>query len=133
MLDRAKPRSEPFVGRALPYLYTAFSSGTAVAETLSRPSQLVALASYVTAEDLTILDLSKLPPVPSPFDAAKRSERDELIFLNNFVFDIKQPVQKDDSEHIAYVPTQVICEYFAQAFISSTGKNLSIAGIKYQP
>jgi RES domain-containing protein len=115
----------------IPYLYTAFSQGTAVAETLSRPPQSVAMASYVTAEEMKILDLSKLPQVPSPFDAAKRSERDELIFLANFVWDIKQPVQKDGSEHIDYVPTQVICEFFAQAFQSSSNKKLRVAGIKY--
>lgn len=131
----APPPERTHAGRmnpaGIPYLYTAFSSGTAVAETVSRPPQSVVLASYVSAEDMTILDLSKLPPVPSPFDAAKMSERDELIFLDDFVWDIKQPVRKDGSEHIDYVPTQVICEYFAQAFAPSDGVVVKLAGIKY--
>jgi RES domain-containing protein len=115
----------------IPYLYTAFNPGTAVAETVSRPPQSVALASFVSMEDITILDLTKLPTVPSPFDLEKRYQRDELIFLENFVWDIKQPVQRDGSEHIEYVPTQVICEYFAQAFVPSNGGEAKIAGIKY--
>lgn len=115
----------------IPYLYTAFNAGTAVAETIRRPPQTVAIASYVTAEEITILDLTKLPTVPSPFDAANRSEHDELIFLHNFVWDIKQPVHKDGAEHIDYVPTQVICEYFAQAFSLSGDISAKISGIKY--
>jgi RES domain-containing protein len=113
------------------YLYTALSSSTAVAETVSRPPQSVAIATFAVSEQLTVLDLSKLPNEPSPFDAANRSVRDELIFLHRFVDDIKQPVQKDGSEHIDYVPTQVICEYFAQAYSLTTNEGTRIAGIKY--
>lgn len=113
------------------YLYTALSSGTAVAETVSRPPQSVAIATFSVSEQLTVLDLSKLPNEPSPFDAANRSVRDELIFLHRFVDDIKKPVQKDGSEHIDYVPTQVICEYFAQAYALTTDGATRIAGIKY--
>lgn len=131
----APPPGKTRAGRMNPagiaYLYTAFSQGTAVAETVSRPPLTVVTASYVVSEDITILDLSKLQPIPSPFDALKKRESDELIFLENFVSDIKQPVQKDGSEHIDYVPTQVICEYFAQAFTPSHGVSVKVAGIKY--
>ena len=43
--------------------------------------------------------------------------------------DICQPVQKDGREHINYVPSQVVSEYFAQVFKTPEGKMLD--GIVY--
>jgi hypothetical protein len=57
------------------------------------------------------------------------NEREELIFLEKFVEAISQPVEKDGCEHIDYVPSQVVSEYFALIFQVSRGKHLD--GIVY--
>ena len=59
-----------------------------------------------------VVDLTQLPPLPSIFDTARRRERDELLFLRAFIDDLRQPVARDGREHIDYVPTQVVTEYF---------------------
>ncbi|ASF45484.1 RES family NAD+ phosphorylase [Methylovulum psychrotolerans] len=43
--------------------------------------------------------------------------------------EISKPVTKDGSEHIEYVPSQVVSEYFALVFQPAKGKNLD--GILY--
>jgi len=45
-----------------------------------------------------------------------RHEYDLVQFLWAFVSEITQSVAHDGREHIEYVPTQVVSEYFAQAF-----------------
>lgn len=45
-------------------------------------------------------------------------------FLWQFVNEISKPVAHDGSEHIEYVPTQVVSEYFAQAFQYAKGKRI---------
>jgi hypothetical protein len=63
-----------------------------------------------------ILDLTVMPPSPSIFDRDSRATRSGILFLNEFVDDLKQPVMKDGKEHVEYVPTQVVTEYFRHAF-----------------
>lgn len=50
------------------------------------------------------------------FDADRWEERGMGLFLEAFVSAISVPVKGDGSEHIDYVPTQVVSEYFAKAF-----------------
>jgi hypothetical protein len=75
------------------------------------------------------LNLTKLPDLPSIFDDNRRNEREGLIFLEHFIEEISKPVTKDGSEHIEYVPSQVVSEYFALVFQPAKGKNLD--GILY--
>ncbi|WP_425612510.1 RES family NAD+ phosphorylase [Xanthomonas prunicola] len=42
---------------------------------------------------------------------------------------ITKPVEKDGREHIDYVPSQVVCEFLAQAFLLNDGSTLD--GIIY--
>lgn len=62
---------------------------------------------------LEVLDLSELPPVPSIF-AASREQRGAHQFLWEFVKSITAPVVHDGREHIEYVPTQILTEYFRE-------------------
>ena len=50
--------------------------------------------------------------------------REGLLFLDRFVNDISQPVAKDGSEHVDYVPSQVICEYFALIYTVADSRRL---------
>ncbi len=100
----------------IPYLYLALDEPTALAETVSVPPLTVVVAKFKAAKAIKVIDLTRLPPLPSVFDSSKRNEREGLLFLQAFVHSISKPVSKDGSEHIDYVPSQVVSEYFAQVF-----------------
>lgn len=59
----------------------------------------------------------------------QKSERTKALFLNEFVKSITKPIEKDGREHIDYVPSQVVCEFLAQAFLLDDGSTLD--GIIY--
>jgi RES domain-containing protein/ribosomal protein L37AE/L43A len=111
------------------YLYMSMTQGGALAEVLRGPPCRAAIATFEVVEELAVLDLTRLPPRPSVFDEANHRIREVVLFLDDFVADICQPVQKDGREHINYVPSQVVSEYFAQVFRTSDGKVLD--GIVY--
>lgn len=111
------------------YLYLSMTKGGALAEVLRGPPCQAAIAAFEVVDVLAVLDLTRLPQLPSVFDEANRQMREVVLFLADFVADICQPVQKDGREHINYVPSQVVSEYFAQVFKASDGKALD--GIVY--
>ena len=111
------------------YLYMSMTRAGAFAEVLRGPPCRAAVASFEVVEALAVLDLTRLPPLPSVFDEANHRVREVILFLDDFVADICQPVQKDGREHINYVPSQVVSEYFAQVFKTPEGKMLD--GIVY--
>jgi hypothetical protein len=112
------PEAKASAGRMNPagisYFYLAFESGTALAEVLPNPPCHAALALFETSVDFRVLDLTVLPPTPSIFDSNRREERSVLIFLDRFIAAISKPVSKDGREHIDYIPSQIVSEYFAQ-------------------
>ncbi|WIV99687.1 HEPN-associated N-terminal domain-containing protein [Kinneretia aquatilis] len=111
------------------YLYLSMTRGGALAEVLRGPPCRAAIATFELVDTLAVLDLTRLPSLPSVFDEAKHRLREVVLFLDDFVEDICQPVQKDGQEHISYVPSQVVSEYFAQVFKTVEGKVLD--GIVY--
>lgn len=131
----AAPSKDSRAGRMNPagisYLYLAFAQETAVAEVrqikLSLP---VAIGQFEAQRELIILDLTNLPKKPSIFDVQHYDELVRLLFIDEFVKEITKPVAKDNCiEHIEYVPSQVVSEYFALVFHLDEGKRLD--GIKY--
>jgi len=116
----APPAARASAGRMNPagisYLYLAFEQQTALAEVLERPPCGAAIAQFDAQRDLAILDLTDLPPLPSIFDDSCRDQREGLLFLSRFVVEISKPVKKDGREHVEYVPSQVVSEYFALSF-----------------
>jgi hypothetical protein len=111
--------------------YGALDRNTALVETLTpeldRGSN-VWVARFETTRRLHVLDLSALPAMPSIFDPAHRCDRNAVQFLYSFVTDLKQPVRRND-EHINYVPTQVVTEYFRHRFRDIVGRPLD--GVLY--
>lgn len=96
------------------YLYTALDSQTALAEVLPRPPCRAAIASLRLRTEVRVLDLTALPAIPSIFEEVRAEKRQVLLFLNRFIHAITQPVLRDGREHIDYVPSQVVSEYFSQ-------------------
>lgn len=106
------------------YFYLALEENTALAEIVDRPPTLIGRASFMIKEDLCVLDLTKLPTLPSVFDKDETDTREILIFLNGFINAISEPIKRDGREHIEYVPSQVVSEFFAQVFRTEAGDQL---------
>lgn len=115
------PSDKAGAGRMNPagisYFYLAREKRTAIGEVLNRPPCQAALATFVSKYDMVFLDLAELPDFPSVFDVSKREQLQTIIFLNGFVKAISQPIAKDGREHVDYVPSQVVSEYFAKVFL----------------
>ncbi len=111
--------------------YGAFEKETALAETCQKVDKpiFVTISSFKLLTALRVLDLTALPTVPSLFDSKGRHLRNAIIFLRDFLRDIIKPIEKDGREHIEYVPTQIITEYFRFIFRDENGQ--SIQAISY--
>ncbi|MDX1346971.1 MAG: RES domain-containing protein [Thiomicrorhabdus chilensis] len=129
----APPQGKASSGRMNPigisYLYTATDIDTAIEEVINNQPK-VAVGEFKTTRELKILDLTELPDLPSTFDPDLREERQYILFLHRFQEEITKPIAKDGSEHIDYVPTQIISEYFSQFFDIDDPKKLD--GICYR-
>ncbi|WP_336702926.1 HEPN-associated N-terminal domain-containing protein [Chryseobacterium indologenes] len=107
--------------------YCAFDKETTHLETIdtSWKRSKYTTAEFEINEDINIVDLTKIPSLPSVFDQSKRKKYSDLFFLNSFVSDLTKPIARDGKVHIDYVPTQVVTEYFRHMF------NKKIHGIAY--
>ncbi len=116
----APPSQKATAGRMNPpgisYLYLALEPSTAAAEIVRSPPCAVAYGRFGATKSLKILNLIDLPAITSIFDYERLREREFLLFLIEFVKAISRPVEKDGAEHVEYVPSQVVCEYFASVF-----------------
>ncbi len=72
----------------------------------------ITTGKFILKKDLQVVDLTKLPMIPSIFDCSKRNMHHRILFLQAFVNDISKSIRRDGFEHIEYVPTQVVTEYF---------------------
>jgi HEPN/RES N-terminal domain 1/RES domain len=117
----------------IPMFYGAFDFETARAETYDPKvhiGQIVSVGTFQPLRDLVILDLAVLPNVPSIFDKNKRRLIHSLRFLHSFAHDISKKINHDGREHIEYVPTQIVTEYFRRVF--RTKINQPLDGVIYR-
>ena len=115
----------------IPMFYAAMDEETAVLETFhpdSSKTREIALARFRNTRDLNVLDLTRLPKIPSQFDWKSRADRDAIRFLHSFVHDFCRPVQRDERAHAEYAPTQIVTE-FVRYQIQHSGKRID--GIRY--
>lgn len=98
--------------------YCAFDGATAKAETapFTLPGTICTTARFRANRSFQLLDLSKLPPVPSVFDEQRRGDYFSIRFLKDFIRDFTGEVTRDGREHIEYVPTQIVTEYFKHVY-----------------
>ena len=99
----------------IPMFYGSKDEATAVLEVF-QPGDDVTAGRFVALRSLKVLDLANLPKTPSIFDLPRRELLEMLVFLQHFVRDLSEPVAKDGHEHIDYVPTQIVTEYFRHVF-----------------
>lgn len=115
----------------IPAFYGAFDQETAIAETYTPTGNFkwATVGKFAAHRDLTVVDLSKIPSIPSIFEPNSRWKRHGLIFLRHFLRDFTAPIEKDGREHIDYVPTQIVAEYLR--FVHRMKKDTPIDGIVY--
>jgi len=111
----------------IPMFYGSDTETTALSEV--EQTGFATVAQFVTQRPFKVLDLTRMPDVPSIFDPQPSYERAPLTFLHNFLDDLTKRVVKDGREHIEYIPTQVITEYFRHVFLDHEQERLK--GIIY--
>ena len=95
----------------VPMFYGTFDIGTAIKETYSgNKGQIATVAKFKLLKDITLVDLSKIPPYLGFFEDADYNNQ-QIEFLNDLVKAISAPIDRDGREHIDYVPTQIITEH----------------------
>lgn len=117
----------------IPMFYAARERETALKETSSGARGIawyLTLATFETGSDFHILDLAELPPIPSVFDTNARHLIEPLRFLHVFVGEVGKPIRRDEYEHLEYVPTQIVAEYFRHLYERQTGERVD--GIAYR-
>lgn len=108
----------------IPMFYGATDISTAIAEVTVHAAsdrEYVTVGRFTLNHDVVVVDLSALPEVPSVFDSELGAFRREIAFLHEFVADLSTPVAAGD-EHIDYVPTQILTEFFLRVFKLSDGQ-----------
>lgn len=103
----------------VPMFYGAFDVDTATEETfdpVAHAGQTLSIGTFRALRDLRVLDLADLPDIPSVFDTDRHYLTHPLRFLHAFALDIAKPIAHDGREHIEYVPTQIVTEYFRRVF-----------------
>lgn len=86
----------------------------------------VTVGTFEITMPITVVDLTKLPSIPSIFDPELGPRRGHIAFLHALVEELRKPVDNARS-NLDYVPTQVFCEYFLRVF-----KEAQIDGIAWR-
>jgi hypothetical protein len=99
--------------------YGAFDAETAIRETFQcdragASEKVVSVAQFRINRRLRVLDLTNLPQPPSFFGDYELHHG--VGFLWEFERDFTKPVARDGMEHVEYVPTQIVTEYFRHKF-----------------
>ncbi len=95
--------------------YGAFDEETAVTEIYSltdiTEKPYITIGTFNVTKELLIVDFTKLPQL-SRFDETQRKHYYILLFFHSFVNDLSRKIKIDKENHIEYVPTQIMTEYF---------------------
>ncbi len=113
-------------------LYSAFDPTTAILETISREDKdkdSITISKFILKKEIYVVDFNGLPKLPSIFDFEKVKTHYLIRFLYDLVCDFTKDIKKDGKEHIEYVPTQVVTEYFRYPF--NKNRQNTIEGIVY--
>jgi len=116
----------------IPMFYGSFDSEVAVQEVChgeEMESRTVTVGTFVTARPIDVVDFVNLPDFPSLFDEELRHQRFPTSFLYGFVEDLCRPINKDGRDHIEYVPTQIVTEYFRHVYPARYG--VEVSGLIY--
>lgn len=97
----------------IPMFYGSASPETAIREIAAHgASEYARIGAFRNQRPLTLLDLTVLPKLPSIFDKEARNRNGVLRFFKHFANNVTAPVRPDGRQHVEYVPTQVVTEFF---------------------
>lgn len=101
--------------------YGSDDEKTAIAEIDDDSKLGIGVGTFRLTREATILDLTKLPDrVPffkqEPEAQAYTFDRYGINFLHSFVTSVAAKIEPGEREHVDYVPTQVITEWFRTVF-----------------
>lgn len=95
----------------IPMFYAGESEAVALDEVSVRTEHRSAsVGEFNASRSFSVVDLTNIPALPSPFDRKRRHQRWMISFLESFVEKISEPIQKG-RDQVDYVPTQVMTEY----------------------
>lgn len=110
--------------------YGSDDPATAVAEIDDDPRLGIVVGTFRTTRNAAVLDLKKLPRPFAFFEQQPDSstyDRYAINFLHRFVTSLAAKVEPGEREHIDYVPTQVVTEWFRTVF----RRDPPLDGIRY--
>ena len=126
------PEGKTSTGRMNPagisYFYVAYDQNTAEKEVITDATEW-SIAKFKLIEDIQVIDFVDIPKIPSIFEPEKYDARQNMSFLHSFVNELTLPVTKDGREHVEYVPTQIVSEYFRFRFQTENAQ--PILGLRY--
>lgn len=126
------PKGIASAGRMNPagisYFYIAYDQVTAEKEVIDTATKWT-IAKFESLKEITVIDFVELPTMPSIFSQDNYETRQHLSFLISLVNELTLPVSKDVREHVEYVPTQIISEYFRYRFKTKDDEN--VLGLRY--
>jgi hypothetical protein len=124
----APPSNRAKAGRMNPegisMFYAAFDELTALKEIYDMRRYQATIGIFYNQKRLNVINLNKISnkQLPSIFDIVNRESRISLLFLRKFISEITSKVNDDDL--LAYIPTQVVTEYFRYVYRTHDGKNI---------
>lgn len=107
------------------YFYIARDPETARKEVLAKARVRHYLGHFKNKKPLRLIDFVNIPSIPSIFAKDSYDTLHAVKFLHSLKKDIIKPVSKDGREHIDYIPTQIISEYFRYRFKDQEGHNVN--------
>ncbi len=101
--------------------YGSDEEDTAIAEIDDNPKLGIVVGTFRLTREATVLDLTRLPKrVPffkqEPETQEYSYDRAGISFLHSFVESVAAKVEPGEREHVDYVPTQVVTEWFRRIF-----------------
>lgn len=108
----------------IPMFYGSLDRATVIAEIFDEtkdPCSAVTVARFTPVRALRLFDLTSLPTVPSIFSENRRHLRAGVMFIRGFLDDFAKPILKDGREHIEYVPSQIVTEFFRHRYVDEKG------------
>jgi hypothetical protein len=103
-------------------MYGSLEEGTAFSEVSEGEFRFYSVAEFELLEDILVVDLTRVPQLPSIFED---KPRESIIFLRDFKNDVSRPITPDPKVHVEYTPTQVVSEYLRHRFRTGSGKTVS--------
>lgn len=104
--------------------YASFDKETPMSECVGGDEPVMIIGKFKTCRNLMVLDLTRIPENSFWMDGWQENR-----FLHQFNKEITKPTDIKDTNHLQYVPSQIMTEYFRYMLSTKTGTRVN--GIIY--